>query len=111
MANSLKALVHASRSPATPAHRLLSQACCGLLFFGVPQLGLRNEKLASVVKGMPNENLIRALVVDDESEPSAFLSRISDDFARCFQDRLRVVSFYEGRRSATVDVNLLHYFL
>ncbi|KAK8132019.1 hypothetical protein PG999_000192 [Apiospora kogelbergensis] len=100
-----QALVHAARSPAsTPAHRLLSQTCCGLLFFGVPQLGLRSEKLASVVAGQPNQALIRALVVDDESEPSDFLARMSDDFARCFQGRLRVVSIYERRLSATVEM-------
>ena len=70
----------------------------------MPQLGLRNEKLASVVEGQPNQALIRALVVDDESEPSDFLARMADDFARCFQDRLRVVAFYERRQSATVAV-------
>ena len=70
----------------------------------MPQLGLRNEKLASVVEGQPNQALIRALVADDESEPSDFLARMADDFARCFQDRLRVVAFYERRQSATVVV-------
>ncbi|KAK8862170.1 Protein SERAC1 [Apiospora arundinis] len=85
-------------------HRFLSQTCRGLLFFGVPQLGLRNEKLASVVEGQPNQALIRALVVDDESEPSDFLGRMSDDFARCFQGRLRVISFYERRLSSTVEM-------
>lgn len=85
-------------------HQILSQVCCGLLFFGVPQLGLRNEKLASVVKGQPNRALIRALVINDESEPSDFLARMSDDFARYFQGRLRVVSFYERKLSATVKV-------
>ncbi|KAK1991103.1 hypothetical protein LX36DRAFT_753802 [Colletotrichum falcatum] len=100
-----EALIHAVRSPASrPTHRLLSQVCCGLLFFGVPQLGLRNEKLASVVEGQPNQALIRALVVDDESEPSDFLARMSDDFSRHFQGRLRVVSFYERRLSATVEM-------
>ncbi|WQF89374.1 hypothetical protein CDEST_14388 [Colletotrichum destructivum] len=99
-----KALIHAARSPASrPTHRL-SHVCCGLLFFGVPQLGLWNGKLASVVEGQPSEALIRALVVDDESEPSDFLARMSDDFARCFQGRLRVVSFYERRLSATVEM-------
>ncbi|KAI1330215.1 hypothetical protein F5Y16DRAFT_31561 [Xylariaceae sp. FL0255] len=100
-----EALVHASRSPASsPTQRLLSQTCCGLLFFGVPQLGLRNEKLVSLVEGQPNQALIHALVVDEESEPSDFLGRMSDDFARCFQGRLRVVSFYERKLSATVEM-------
>ena len=111
MTNFLKALIHASRSAASPAHRLLPKTCRGLLFFGVPQLGLRNEKLISVVKGRPNENLIRALVVNDESEPSSFLRRMSDDFAHSFQGQLRVVCFYEGRRSATVEVHFHQGFL
>ncbi|KAK2031148.1 hypothetical protein LX32DRAFT_637474 [Colletotrichum zoysiae] len=99
-----KALIHAVRSPANcPTHRLLSQVCRGVLFFGVPQLGLRNEKLASMIEGQPNQALINALVVDDESEPSAFLFRMSDDFAQYFRG-LRVVSFYERRLSATVEM-------
>jgi hypothetical protein len=58
----------------------------------------------SVVEGQPNQALIRALVVADESEPSDFLARMADDFARYFQDRLRVVAFYKRRQSATVAV-------
>ncbi|KAK8071886.1 hypothetical protein PG996_005234 [Apiospora saccharicola] len=104
MANLSQALVHAYKSTTNPAQRLLSQACCGLLFFGVPQLGLRNEKLTSLVEGQPNQALIKALVVDDESEPSDFLGRMSDDFARCFQGRLRVISFYERRLSAIIKI-------
>ncbi|KAI1839800.1 hypothetical protein JX266_013987, partial [Neoarthrinium moseri] len=94
-----EALIHASK------HRrhTLSQTCCGLLFFGVPNLGLRNEQLLSLVRGQPNESLVRDLLVDQDTEPSAFLRRVSSHFAESCKGRYPVISFYELRRSPTVE--------
>ncbi|KAK1977851.1 hypothetical protein LZ30DRAFT_243022 [Colletotrichum cereale] len=80
------------------------ETCCGLLFFGVPNHGLRNEQLRSIVQGYPNQNLIHDLVVDDDSEPSAFLKRISDQFSECCKGRYKVVSFSELKKSSTVQI-------
>ena len=82
----------------------LSKACYGLLFFGVPNHGLRSEQLKSIVQGQPNEALIRDLTVDDDSEPSTFLKRISDQFAECCRGRYQVISFFERQPSPTVQV-------
>lgn len=75
-----------------------------MLFFGVPNLGLRNEQLKSIVKGQPNEGLIRDLVVDKDSEPCTFLRRILDEFSRCCKGPYEVISFFERRSSPTVEV-------
>ncbi|RYP53591.1 hypothetical protein DL768_001455 [Monosporascus sp. mg162] len=98
------ALLHARKKSIDRANLEVSNACCGLLFFGVPNFGLRNEQLQSIVEGQPNQNLIRDLVVDSDSEPSAFLKRISNDFSNCYKGQYRVVSFYETKHSPTVQI-------
>ena len=82
------------------------KACYGLLFFGVPNRGLRNEPLLFTVIGKkPSERLIRDLIVDHESEPSALLRTLADKFSRCtnIQD-FHTVVFYETELSRTVEV-------
>ncbi|TDZ35774.1 Protein SERAC1 [Colletotrichum spinosum] len=99
-----EALVHSYRSTGLgPTYNSLHQYCRGMLFFGVPHLGLRNDALQSFVQGQPNEALITSIVVDDESEPSHFLARISDDFATCFHGETRIVCFYERCQSAKIE--------
>ncbi|RYP39571.1 hypothetical protein DL767_002119 [Monosporascus sp. MG133] len=99
-----EALLHARKKSIDRANLEVSNACCGLLFFGVPNFGLRNEQLQSIVEGQPNQNLIRDLVVDSDSEPSTFLKRISNDFSDCYKGQYRVVSFYETKHSPTVQI-------
>ncbi|KAI0163841.1 hypothetical protein GGR57DRAFT_497931 [Xylariaceae sp. FL1272] len=82
----------------------LSEICVGLLFFGVPNHGLRNEQLLSLVDGQPNKPLIRSLVVDKDTEPSEFLDRLSRDFAKCCKDQYYIVSFYERKKSRVVEI-------
>jgi hypothetical protein len=81
------------------------KSCHALLFFGVPNLGLRNDQLKSIVKGQPNERLINDLAVDKDSEPSPFLSSLSRRFADCCKNQgFEVISFYERRESPTLTV-------
>jgi hypothetical protein len=101
---SVQGLIHAHKRREDPRYLNISTACYGMLFFGVPNLGLRNEQLMNIVQGQPNEALIRDLVVDNDSEPSSFLRRISNHFSECCRNRYRVVSFYERRQSPTVEV-------
>ena len=104
VSNIVQALVHAHKRRKEPRYFNISTACYGMLFFGVPNLGLRNEQLINIVQGQPNEALIRDLVVDNDSEPSSFLRRISHHFSECCRNRYRVASFYERRQSPTVEV-------
>lgn len=75
-----------------------------MLFFGVPNLGLRNDQLETFVRGQPNAALIHDLVVDSDSEPSTSLRRQAREFSedcKCYY----VVTFYECKHSPLLKVN------
>ena len=100
----IKALINAYKWPDKPEYFAIKTATYGLMFFGVPNYGLRNEQLRSLVDGQANASLVNDLVLDNDMEPSTYLRRISNDFSRCCKDRYQVVSFYELERSPTVQV-------
>ncbi|KAK1977787.1 hypothetical protein LZ30DRAFT_730850, partial [Colletotrichum cereale] len=83
----------------------LAKACYALLFFGVPNLGLRNEQLRTMVRGQPNEALMHDLLVDNDSEASTFLKRLADQFSESCKDHYRVMSFFERMLSPTVELD------
>jgi hypothetical protein len=100
-----QALSLAMHGKSDPENLNFCKSCYALLFFGVPNLGLRNDQLRSMVKGQPNERLINDLVVDKDSEPSPFLSSLSRRFADCSEDQgFKVISFYERKESPTLTV-------
>lgn len=84
----------------------LHKACYGLIFFGVPNRGLRHQELLStVLNKRPSERLIRDLIVDQDSEASPLLRELDEKFKRCAEaQELHVVSFYETKTSPTVEV-------
>ncbi|KAL8382735.1 hypothetical protein RB595_006496 [Gaeumannomyces hyphopodioides] len=96
-----EALVRACNQ-SNDAYFILSKACFGLLLFGVPNLGLRNDQLMTIVRGQPNESLIHDLLVDRDSEPSTFLKRLADQFSICCKGQYRVVTFFERMPSPTL---------
>ena len=53
------------------------------MFFGVPNLGLRQDQLKTIVSGQSNELLINNLVVDSEGEPSPYLKELMQKFVCC----------------------------
>ncbi|KAI1179882.1 hypothetical protein F4777DRAFT_532343 [Nemania sp. FL0916] len=82
----------------------LNKACHALLFFGTPHRGLRYPQLSTIVRGQPNKAFIDSLVVDEHSEPSAYLKRISDEFARSFKGYgYVVVNFLELKLTPTLQ--------
>ncbi|RBA17497.1 hypothetical protein FPRO05_11212 [Fusarium proliferatum] len=99
-----EALVRARRR-CSNANSDLSKASYGLLFFGVPNLGLRNDQLRTLVRGQPNEALIHDLLVDSDSEPSAFLKRLADQFSESCKGHYKVVTFFERRLSPTLELS------
>lgn len=70
----------------------------------MPNLGLRNEQLRTLVQGQPNQALIDSLLVDNDSEPSAFLNRVADQFSESCKGYYRVVTFFERALSPTLKV-------
>lgn len=73
----------------------------------MPNLGLRNDQLRTLVRGQPNEALIHDLLVDSDSEPSTFLKRLADQFSESCKGHYRVVTFFERRLSSTVEVGYI----
>ena len=82
------------------------KACYGLIFFGVPNLGLRHDQLRAMAKSSASENLIRDLVVDNDSEQSSLLKELGINFySLCKRQQLHVDSYYEREMSPTVKVS------
>ncbi len=83
----------------------LSKSTYGLVFLGVPNLGLRYEELRAMVKGQPNQGLIDDLVVDKESEAPHYLTKLNEKFIQtCKEQKFKIVSYYETKLSDTVKV-------
>src|SRR5436305_8013010 len=79
----------------------------GLLFFGVPNLGLRHEQLREMVNGQPNEQLVHDLQVTKNSEPTPFLRELGQKFIGACKEQkpgFEIISYYEQRKSSTVQV-------
>jgi hypothetical protein len=81
----------------------------GLVFMGVPNLGLRHTQLETVVRGQANEAFIRDLLVKSDGEASQFLKHLTRDFADL--DRRRslpfdIISYYETVSSPTIVASM-----
>ena len=88
------------------------KACYALVFFGVPNLGLRHEQLRTIINGQPNEDLIRSLVVSRDSEPSQYLDRLHKEFQQSSTHRdSPMVLFFETRPTKTVEVRRVSLLL
>ncbi len=86
------------------------KTCYGLVFFGVPNLGLRHEQLREMAKSNPSENLINHLLVDNDSEQSAVLEDLNKKFhTLCKAQELRTDIYFEQRKGATVQVSSRHF--
>ena len=68
-----------------PYHDIL-QSCCGVVFFGVPNQGIRYEELIGMVEGSRSEEFVRGLLTDNDTEMSDVLSALNRDFGRAQND-------------------------
>lgn len=76
------------------------RSCYALLFFAVPNRGLDNSNLMYMVKGQPNEDLVK-----DLKQSSRFLSMLAQRFNKYFTlDDSKIISIYETRMTPTVKV-------
>lgn len=79
-----------------------------MLFFGVPNLGLRYETLRKIVFGQPNSQLIHDLLVNGESEATPFLEALNQNFIRCCKDQkppFKIISYYEQKKTKMVKAS------
>lgn len=76
-------------------------SCYALMLFGVPNRGLETSSLMAMVRGQPNEALVR-----DLSESSRFLSLLQNMFYERFTiDSSRIICVYETQMTPTVEVS------
>ena len=86
----------------------------GLIFMGVPNLGLKHNQLEIVVKGRRNERFVKDLLVDSDGEASQILSHLTSEFSDLDKRRslpFEIVSYYETVSSPTLVVSVPHHTL
>ena len=106
-----EALVMSSKVTEVKHKKLLEVATVtyGLVFMGVPNLGLKHNQLETVVKGRRNEGFVRDLLVRSDGEASQFLTYLTDEFSELDKRRslpFEIVSYYETVSSPTVVVSV-----
>lgn len=97
----------AQAAEGSPDDRKVFRLCYAVIFFGVPNRGLESSSLNSMVKGQPNEDLVRNLHPD-----SSFLSLLHQRFLDKFVlEDSKIICIYETNYTATVEVSysLLYY--
>jgi len=80
----------------------------GLVMMGVPNFGLRHEQLRTIVRRQANENFVNDLLTREDSQPTQYLRRLTDDFVylcRQQQPPYKIISFYETEGSPTIEVS------
>ncbi|KAI1744083.1 hypothetical protein F4680DRAFT_444115 [Xylaria scruposa] len=91
------ALVQASEG--SVEDKAIFTSCFALLLFGVPNRGMDNESLMAMVRGQPNEAIVREL-----SPSSRFLSELHRQFNKIFTlDGSTIISWYETKGTATIE--------
>lgn len=82
-------------------------ACCAVILFAVPNRGLENASLMAMVKGQPNEDLVRTL-----SGSSPFARRLHEQFFGLFRHNgTKIISIFETLHTPTVEVSYFVYTL
>ncbi|KAL6412597.1 hypothetical protein AUP68_03801 [Ilyonectria robusta] len=91
-----------------PQNNSFFKSSYGLVFFGVPNLGLRDGPLKEVVAGQLNEQMIWDLQVDKESEPTPYLRELAKKFIDCSEAQepsFNITAYYEQRKTVTMKVS------
>ena len=78
------------------------------MFFGVPNLGVKLGKLNEITDGQMNNQMIRDLELDRESEPTPYLRMLKKKFDNCCEKQkppFKMLAYYEGRMTPTWQVS------
>ena len=82
-----------------------------MIFFGVPNQGIRFEELIGMVEGKRSEEFVRRLLPDEDAESSDILRSLSRDFGRIQKDfgggakGLDIVCYYETQKTRVSEVS------
>lgn len=87
----------------------------GLVFFGVPNLGLKQGRLRDITSARRqlNAQLIADLEVDSHSEPGSYLRTLQNNFIRCCKKQsppFEIVAYYEKKTTPTLRTVSLYPF-
>jgi len=85
----------------SPDDKAVFMSCYGVMLFGVPNRGLDNASLISMVKGQPNEDLVKFLNPTDR-----FASYLHESFFDLFANGSKIICIYETKETPTVKVSL-----
>lgn len=79
----------------------------GLLGYGVPMSGLRNDSLLKAVEGHSNHQMIKSISLNG-NKPSDYLIELAERFKECSTElpRSRIYYFYETKTS--IDKRVRH---
>uniref|UniRef100_A0A8H7TTK4 DUF676 domain-containing protein n=1 Tax=Bionectria ochroleuca TaxID=29856 RepID=A0A8H7TTK4_BIOOC len=103
-----EALCFASDGESDAQNRDFCRSSYGLVFFGVPNLGLKHENLKKITREHLNKQLILNLSIDTESEPTSYLQGLQEKFISCHRKQkppMKIISFYEEKKTPTVAVD------
>jgi hypothetical protein len=99
-----------AKDPEHIGHHEVMLGTSGLVLMGVPNLGLKHDQLRTIVDGKPNENFVTDLLTRKDGEPTQYLNRLTNDFARLCelqQQSWRIISYYENLESPTLSASAL----
>jgi hypothetical protein len=100
-------LLEAAQSTSENDHAIL-RSCAGIFLFGVPNRGLNNENMLSLVKEA------KVPFVHNLMENSAILRDLHVNFLRAYEKHFKgcfVASFYETLDTPTVEVGAISAIL
>lgn len=93
--------------------RKIFDSWCGLIGFGIPTVGLKNDGLRDAVEGQPNQRSINQYILDENGLSSPYLEAIRQAFDRCHKGKSVDILYYEETLEPIqlrVCNNLYHFF-
>jgi hypothetical protein len=99
-----KALINVVYSKDYEHYQDVLENCCSVIFFGVPNQGIKFDELMNMVQGKRSERFVRELLPDNDSEESPLLSGLNMSFGYCAKHFTRgtnscldVLCYYESK--------------
>ncbi|CAI6057675.1 unnamed protein product, partial [Clonostachys chloroleuca] len=101
-------LILANQNDKDRENRDFFKSASGLMFFGVPNLGINFGKLREITRDQLNNQLIADLQLDSESEPTPYMKTLLGRFRSCHEKQdppMRIISYYEEKMTDTLMVD------
>uniref|UniRef100_A0A0B7JWK8 Nephrocystin 3-like N-terminal domain-containing protein n=1 Tax=Bionectria ochroleuca TaxID=29856 RepID=A0A0B7JWK8_BIOOC len=103
-----EALILANQNDKDRENSDFFKSASGLMFFGVPNMGINLGKLREITRDQLNNQLIMDLQLDSESEPTPYMKTLLGRFRSCHEKQdppMRIISYYEEKMTDTLMVD------